>query len=69
MNTGSPSGVMVALSESQSFLNNADIAQLGERQTEDLKVSGSNPDVGILKVITAIYNLTAGKTAKTPKLF
>ena len=29
-------------------LKSADIAQLGERQTEDLKVPGSIPGVGIL---------------------
>ena len=35
----------------QSLVSKAEIAQLGERQTEDLKVPGSIPGLGILNVV------------------
>ena len=37
----------IAISKKESYLE-AEIAQLGERQTEDLKVAGSIPALGVL---------------------
>ena len=48
----------------------AAIAQLGERQTEDLKVPGSIPGHGILDLHEAFLPYSASKMAYTlPKVF
>ena len=40
-------------------IGRAAIAQLGERQTEDLKVPGSIPGLGIFSFSNAVINLIA----------
>ena len=51
------------------YIYTASIAQLGERQTEDLKVSGSIPDGGIhLYYINIIYICQHGRVVKASDL-